>query len=68
MKKNTSITLYKLVELAQIEWIHYMTAHQRKNAGKYASFTIPCGKRTSTRYMTMEDTNKYFQNWNPNSD
>lgn len=53
------ITLYKLTELAELEWVHYMTAVNRKNTGKYAQFYIKQGKRDSVRYMSMEDTKKY---------
>lgn len=48
------INLYKLTELAEMEWRPYM--HVFRDKGSYQAFQIKQGKRTSVRYASKEDS------------
>ena len=52
------LKIYKLSELAELEWIHYKTALQRAKNGKYISvsfYSSAVGKETS-RYLCKADS------------
>lgn len=52
------LKIYKLSELAELEWIHYKTALQRAKNGKYipvSFYSSAVGKNTS-RYLSKADS------------
>lgn len=52
------LKIYKLTELAELEWIHYKTALQRAKNGKYipvSFYSSAVGKNTS-RYLCKADS------------
>lgn len=52
------LKIYKLSELAKLEWIHYKTALQRAKNGKYipvSFYSSAVGKETS-RYLCKADS------------
>lgn len=52
------LKIYKLSELAELEWIHYKTALQRAKNGKYipvSFYSSAVGKETS-RYLCKADS------------
>lgn len=52
------LKIYKLSELAELEWIHYKTALQRAKNGKYipvSFYSSAVGKNTS-RYLCKADS------------
>ena len=52
------LKIYKLSELAKLEWIHYKTAIQRAKNGKYIAvsfYSSAVGKNTS-RYLSKSDS------------
>ena len=54
------LKIYKLSELAELEWIHYQTALQRAKSGKYVAVTFSVRQRTKsvemTRYLSKADS------------
>lgn len=54
------LKIYKLTELAELEWIHYQTALQRAKSGKYVAVTFSVRQRTKsvemTRYLSKADS------------
>ena len=75
------LKIYKLSELAELEWIHYQTALQRAKSGKYVAVTFSVRQRTKsvemTRYLSKADSDiilaafnqkaKKDENWTPKS-
>lgn len=52
------LKIYKLSELAKLEWIHYKTALQRAKTGKYIAvsyYNSTVGKETA-RYLSKSDS------------
>ena len=54
------LKIYKLSELAELEWIHYQTALQRAKSGKNVAVTFSVRQRTKsvemTRYLSKADS------------
>ncbi len=54
------LKIYKLTELAELEWVHYQTALQRAKSGKYVAVTFSVRQRTKsvemTRYLSKADS------------
>ena len=54
------LKIYKLSELAELEWIHYQTTLQRAKSGKYVAVTFSVRQRTKsvemTRYLSKADS------------
>ena len=75
------LKIYKLTELAELEWIHYQTALQRAKSGKYVAVTFSAWQRTKTvemtRYLSKADSDIILaafnqleakdENWTPKS-
>lgn len=69
------LKIYKLSELAELEWIHYQTALQRAKSGKYVAVTFSVRQRTKsvemTRYLSKADSDiilAAFNNLEANKD
>lgn len=69
------LKIYKLTELAELEWIHYQTALQRAKSGKYVAVTFSAWQRTKTvemtRYLSKADSDiilAAFNNLEANKD
>ena len=54
------LKIYKLSELAELEWIHYQTALDRAKKGKYIAVSFSVRQRTKsvemTRYLCKADS------------
>ena len=54
------LKIYKLSELAELEWIHYQTALQRAKSGKYVGVNFDVFQinrtKTMTRYLSKADS------------
>ena len=54
------LKIYKLSELAELEWIHYQTALKRAKSEKYIAVTFSVRQRTKTvemtRYLSKADS------------
>ena len=54
------LKIYKLSELAELEWIHYQTALKRAKSEKYIAVTLSVRQRTKTvemtRYLSKADS------------
>lgn len=54
------LKIYKLTELAKLEWIHYQTALQRAKSGKYVAVSFSAWQRDKTvemtRYLSKTDS------------
>ena len=63
------LKIYKLSELAELEWIHYKTALQRAKNGKYilvSFYSSAVGKETS-RYLCKADSDIILAAFNQKS-
>jgi hypothetical protein len=54
-----TIGLYKINELAELEWVHRNTIRNRLH--EYVQVDFDQGKRHSTRYLSREDSAKYYK-------
>lgn len=54
------LKIYKLTELAELEWVHYQTTLDRAKKGKYIAVTFSVRQRTKsvemTRYLSKADS------------
>lgn len=54
------LKIYKLSELAELEWIHYQTTLKRAKSEKYIAVTFSVRQRTKTvemtRYLSKADS------------
>ena len=65
------LKIYKLSELAELEWIHYQTALKRAKSEKYIAVTFSVRQRTKTvemtRYLSKADSEVVLAAFNQKS-